>query len=640
MGKLKKKKKKTHRIQPTGLPSVADTMKDEQETIDTATADHSTQAHIVEKLSSPSADERQCACTGLASLVLETDLVPTLLDSGIVKRLGSLLVDDCEAVRLGAAGALRNLTLANQDTCTMMVEQDVMTSVVTLFKRSLADLSSCDSAGTAAAVDQTGQDLVEQALHLLWNLSECSSKAVHIFNSERLLPLVFHCLSPGQHSLTMSVTAAQCLHTVSEENPVLSEAVVDCGEMLTTLEHLLMCEGDSVHHMMLRVLAAGVLFNVHRHLPLVSQSQSMQAIARVLSKTLDMDVSAQMKAIAPNLASEDKIDKQFQPDKESDDVSDVKVALAAQQLALEILANFCCSDDSSDEGDCSDSDFDSEGEDAEQNGCGLEPMTFSLSADNAEAVINQSLPEKALSKCQFADPAVYQLLGTNSLGQKLIAKLNTVQSRALVALHNMLSMLDSEDLSHPDRLERLWLLLFNLAAGQSEKGGPSRSDEEFLEAVTSAMRSLAQRLQPSGHRCILPAQILRLASVCPTVAFASVRANIVGLLGVLGTPLAQQCDAVELLAAVGRSLCTAICDGDLWVVVEALDAVFDVFGDGDAALIVAKELQLLSKLQATASGFKKRVHSQRRSLGSRWPVAENVRTNLQRFVIYLKKAIS
>ena len=51
----------------------------------------------------------------------------------------------------------------------------------------------------------------------------------------------------------------------------------------------------------------------------------------------------------------------------------------------------------------------------------------------------------------------------------------------------------------------------------------------------------------------------------------------------------------------------ASCDHDLWVVAEALDAIFDVFGDGDEAMIAAEKINLLKILQQIASTLKKRV---------------------------------
>lgn len=53
---------------------------------------------------------------------------------------------------------------------------------------------------------------------------------------------------------------------------------------------------------------------------------------------------------------------------------------------------------------------------------------------------------------------------------RLMLRLNTVQSRALVALHNMLSSLNTEVLYTEEALCNLWSLLFQLAAGDTSGG--------------------------------------------------------------------------------------------------------------------------------------------------------------------------
>ena len=63
------------------------------------------------------------------------------------------------------------------------------------------------------------------------------------------------------------------------------------------------------------------------------------------------------------------------------------------------------------------------------------------------------------------------------------------------------------------------------------------------------------------------------------------------------------------IQVIGTTLLSAAADDiDLWVVAEALDAIFDVFGDGDQAMIIAKEINLLQTLEQLAPMLRKRVH--------------------------------
>jgi hypothetical protein len=414
MGKWKSRKRGTHRVKPTGLQSVDDASKEQ---LEQDTADH--MGPLLEKLTSPSADVRECACTCLTNQVLDTRIVPQLLEQGIVKRLGSMLVDESRGVQLAAAGCLRNLTVGGHKICADVVEEDVMTSLVVFFRQSMDTMQS--STETAAqSVKSQVYSMVEQALHLLWNLSEGSPIAITIFNQQNLLPLVLHCLNPMVYPLSMVITAAQCLYSVSEDNHHVSRPIAESIETLQAIKEALQFPGSSSNHILLRVLTAGILFNINRYLPIGAKTDSTHAITLVLSAALDIDVHAQMKDVVSTLTASDL---DFDNDKEPEQVIDVRTILTAQQLALEILSNLCCADDSSDDGEWESEDGESSEDELEVHTNGsIEEIPPSVSADSAAAVMTQSLPEKALSRCKFADPAVYQLLGGHSIGKHLLAK--------------------------------------------------------------------------------------------------------------------------------------------------------------------------------------------------------------------------
>lgn len=59
---------------------------------------------------------------------------------------------------------------------------------------------------------------------------------------------------------------------------------------------------------------------------------------------------------------------------------------------------------------------------------------------------------------------------------------------------------------------------------------------------------------------------------------------------------------------IGNTLLSAASgDCDLWVVAEALDAIFDVFGDGEQAVVIAKKISLLQTLEQIKATLRKRV---------------------------------
>lgn len=66
--------------------------------------------------------------------------------------------------------------------------------------------------------------------------------------------------------------------------------------------------------------------------------------------------------------------------------------------------------------------------------------------------------------------------------------------------------------------------------------------------------------------------------------------------------------SLVLFQAVGERLVeVATRDPSLWVVAEALDAIFDTFGDGQMADVVADRLELVAKLKVIAPKLKAKV---------------------------------
>ncbi|CAH1270839.1 HEATR3 [Branchiostoma lanceolatum] len=657
MGKSRNKKYKSSRPRPTGLPSVAEALREGGAPGNGA--GELPALAIVEKLQSASAEERECACTTLAGLVLQEAGLTALLDSRLVRTLGPLLLDPSQAVREGAAGVFRNMTVGGgHDLCDHMVEEDVMTPLVALLKQVTGQLTASQPMDMQAGVRHAGGEspdrdpvwrILYQAVHLLWNLCESTSTAVCIFNKESLLPTLLLCLRQHDRNLPLAMVGAQCLQTVTEDNAeVLQQFSADT---LKLLEGLLMGEGgDSVDSLLLRTTVAGCIFNLKALIPAGSQSEALQAVVRVLARTLEHDIATAITSLRGMLGEQQtnnngaaeqmngetagpgrpETPEQHQlPQATRAQLDQVMALLSAQQTALEIIANMCLPDDDSDEEweDMDSSDTSDEVtmcDVAEEGGTPL--MTpLCLSAETHAALISHSLPRKVLDRTVV--PEGCDSLAASPHGQPVIKRLLTVQRRALLCLRNMLAVLDGEGMD---------------AAGLVEVGNhlmglfSVSDDQEFQEAVTGAIRSLLQRMAAVQVTQPLTGEQLRVLcdlgrhSSCP-----SVRANVVNAAGSMGSVLAKQPDSAEKLTLIGTFLTeVAGKDAVLWVVAEALDAIFDVFGDGPQVDAVAGNIGLVAKLRQISPLFKSRVHKERRSLGEHFPVVDNARVNLNRFIKY------
>lgn len=259
-----------------------------------------------------------------------------------------------------------------------------------------------------------------------------------------------------------------------------------------------------------------------------------------------------------------------------------------------------------------------------------------LSSEVHSALMNHLIPKKVLEKTRFPDDASLQICRQNSAWKSLIAKMFTVQHRALTCLHNILSVLDIESLGGAAALQELAQHLSELVFTQTD--GPKQ--DEFLEAASSAVRALLQTMASKGiPLCLTPEQVMTFAEACVQSSNASTRVNAVSIIGVTGSVLAKRDNTAETLKLIGNfHLGIAANDSSLVVSGGALDAIFDVFADGDEAEKAAVEIKLLQALKKIQPAFKSKIRKEGREKYStdQLCVLDNVKTNLRRFISYLE----
>eukprot|EP00057_Strongylocentrotus_purpuratus_P019066 XP_011673540.1 PREDICTED: HEAT repeat-containing protein 3 [Strongylocentrotus purpuratus] len=345
MGKSKNKRFRSKKARPTGLQSMKE-IEDEEEELGTSnpTATEAVQLKavgVLEKLQSSSAEERECACTSLANLVQDPKALQALVEQKAVRSLGPLLVDPSSGIREAAAGALRNLTVAGgHDICDHMVEEDVMTPLVTFLLQVCMGQRSLD-------------------------LSESNSTAVTIANQQGLVTVFLHCLQAYSTMVDLAISAAQCLHTFTEDNLLAAQELCK-PDRLAVLESTLMCENTTMKLTQLQTLTAGILFNIRGCLPATSRGQSFQALVKVLAATLQTDNCAAISSLVPGIQNNGNVSLKGKitliielaclllsilklPWKLESDLSEAEALLQAQQVALEIISNMCCPEDDDDE---------------------------------------------------------------------------------------------------------------------------------------------------------------------------------------------------------------------------------------------------------------------------------------------------
>ncbi|KAM9765685.1 HEAT repeat-containing protein 3 [Menidia menidia] len=675
MGKSKTTKFKRPQFNAVGLPvnAVKEPLSEEEDDEDSGPA-----AELLEKLQSPSADVREFACASISRVVQQSQTIPGFLQRDAVKRLGPLVLDSSLAVRETATGALRNLSVCGgQEVCEDMVKHDVMTPLTALLRECCTGF---DGAAVATPDKSNAvEDVANEAVNLLWNLCESSSQALSIFNSSGLLDVVVQCLERYPHNVELAISAAHCLHTVTEDNPELLCSMN--AAVLGALEAVLLSPQPGMAHTLLRILAAGTLWNTKGSLPAGRQAQTLGAVVATLSQCLALDPGALIPELkqaeearyrrAPPAADEEQQAAGEPAEEEMDegeeaakkrrggkaaqadgDFSDLlprgkeelreaTALLTAQQTSLEIIVNMCCCDDPSDDEweEESSSDESDMGPDGLCDGVSNLMSPLCLSAEVQGALINHNIPEKVLKKTGFPPPEALNVCQKNPSWRGLKKRMQRVQSRALTCLHSILSTMDAESLGGAAALQEAAQHLSTLVFSTAEMP----KDEEFLEAVISAMRSLLQTMASKNmSQCMTPQQLMSLSEAATRCDVVSVRVNAVAILGITGSTLAKETGSAETLQMIGNALLqVATRDGDLVVNGEALDALFDVFADGEEAERAAKNIQLLPALKALQPVFKAKIRKDGRGKYSpqQLCVLDNVKVNLRRFIGYLEKAI-
>ncbi|CAL8382594.1 unnamed protein product [Arctogadus glacialis] len=678
MGKSKNNKFKRPQFNSAGLPvgAVKD-VEEEHEEEDHVDAECPA-AELLEKLQSPSADVREFACASISRVVQQSQTIPSFLQRDVVKRLGPMLLDCSLAVRETAAGALRNLSACGgHEVCEDMVKQDILTPLTSLLRECCAGFE----VSTLSMTDQknTVQDVAYESVNLLWNLCESSSQALSVFNKAGLLDVIIQCLETHTHNVELAISAAHCLHTVTEDNPELLCSMNVA--VLTSLEMVLGSTSPGMAHNHLRTLAAGVMWNLKSSLPAGRQAQTLSAVAATLAQCLALDAGvllpqlraaeeARFAGAAAETASADQAggaskwlemeemeeEEEAAPPKKNGkkavkdndfsdllprdkgELRDAVALLSAQQTSLEIIVNMCCSDDPSDDEweEASSSDEGEAGPDALCDGLSGLMSPLCLSAEVHAALVHHCIPEKVLTKTQFPCKEAMDVCQQNPSWKCLIKKMQRVQYRALTCLHNILSTMDVESMGGAEALQGVAQHLSSLVFSPPE----IPKEEEFLEAVTSAMRSLLQTIASKNiPQCMSPQQLMSLSEAATRCDVVSVRVNALAILGITGSTLAKEKGTADTLQMIGNALLqVASKDANLVVNGEALDALLDVFADGDEAEKAARNIQLLTALKTLQPVFKSKIRKEGRGKYSpeQLCVLDNIKVNLRRFIGYLE----
>ncbi|KAF9082634.1 hypothetical protein BGX23_012266 [Mortierella sp. AD031] len=637
MGKVKNNnKKKQTRHNATGMQTTAEI--DEAERLQAVPME--TILPLIAKLSSPDANERAWAAAGASNLLMHDAATRRLmLSKNLIGALIERLTDSVHEVVVEALGALRNLTVVGGDEIiSEMYNKNVLTPVAALIAP-LGTMIDTMLSGTAATSQEqekrkTVWDWAENIISVIWAMAENSEKALKFVNKLDIIPFLMSFLSNvAKIPPKVIVAAAQCLYTLTDDNPDCRVVFVKNPNYIQPLKNILGLNVNAEEELLIKALAAGIVINLRTIIsPKASEndfSDIHSAVLPVLSGSLSYDLqkaSADAAAAAQVVnAQKQEVDlsKPNQPaTTEEQTLALIETRLQTLQLALELIANICTEsvegvdheddqeeewkDDAADDDEMEGDEDMEEMEDAEKKDNDLDENTLREMEQLATAseetpmdlsghpiiniLINTVFP--ALINLGTPTPLSFpeqEVPTPKTVAPLITSQLATTHLRAIEALNNfLLTMADAVPgkwwYKHRKAdAEQCWVWLFQQAgtvAGKGVQVGAEEKGQEMrgaiLDAIVGCLWTLARGLDANVP--LSDFHIPALMGAYASTTSDSMRVKAIGCLGVI----ARRQGAIEANKAIGEFLINLLKNKPSTdACVEALNAIYDVYADAE-----------------------------------------------------------
>ncbi|XP_012275668.1 HEAT repeat-containing protein 3 [Orussus abietinus] len=634
MGKVKRRRRKPEKDNPTGLPSIKDFEEDEN---NSNSDKEKAFQDVFEQLQSPTIEEKISALQTLESMSYEALIALQIAKNKVARIVGPLLTDLNSVVRTAAASALRNVADNGGDEAyTQLIKDDLMTPLIVSLRKHYAEWQP--EVGMKASKLREEKNAFIQIVTLLWTLCEKDEQVVQICNNNNIMVTLLKFLNPLVYGMDMSIVAAQCAVTLCEDNSVaINEVKRQEGFIITLLDLKPEKENSISELLLLRTLVANLLMNANAEFR--SEQETIRMVCKivaVLSDILLIDRERQLEILRILPQQNDGMGGSSKKK-----VQEIRQILAAEQQALEILANLCSEEPGSenvsdlDESDDCEAEF-MEEDSTEERGYGVSNMPVEL----VEVVTSHGTMKKVWQLTKALPDNIQDLMGKSPEGKIIKKQFHTLRCRAFLCLNNLLTSFDIDGLGTPDELYRIWIEI-----GTTVFKVADPNDTELLESATSAMRAVLQKLTEIRANSFSQMTLEDLQPMlngerqCPN---PSVRINLIRILGNLALLLVtvDNTESRELVKYVSTFLLDACTkETEVWVMAEALDAIMDIYAE-DETNQLAVEVDLVEKLQSLIPLFNNKIRLQKRNLGDNAFVVSTVKTNLRRFVKYKDQQVA
>ncbi|XP_076233884.1 HEAT repeat-containing protein 3 [Calliopsis andreniformis] len=635
MGKLKRQRRKPHKENPTGLPSVKDFENTETENVNEDR--ENALRRVYEEIQSANVEEKLSGLQTLESMSCDLELAVHIAKEGIAKIVGPMLIDNNALIRSGSATVLRYIAdNGKAEAHESLIKDDIMTPLCALLKQYYTDWQPELAQSEKSKVNDEKEAFI-QAVTLLWTLCENNEEAVKYSNEECLVPILTKFFDITIYGIEITTVTVQCLLSLSEDNSSAIKTLKGCESTLLQLLNLETSNDNATDVIYLKTVVTGLLCNLSNHME--NNPYSMSTICKaitVLSETLSIDC----KQLVSNLTSIIPHAKNTFSSSAKKKVQESRKIFGAQQQALEILTNICSEDQENDtDSILSDSDYDAADTDDVCVDDKLYKVNLSVPLEIIEVFNSCNILEKVWDKTVAVDKDTIEILEQNTEGKAILQQMHTLNCRAYLCLNNLISSLEIDALGGVENIYRMWM---NLGKVVFKDADPN--DIELLESATAAMRAALQILSEEKANIF---NQLTLADIQPLLngerqcPNANVRANLIRILGNFALLLMNNntSEVEELIKNVTTFLLdTCMLESKAWVIAEALDAIMDVYSEDDSDQLASK-IELVKRLHTVLPYFKNKVRQQKKTLGDNVAIVSTVNANITRFIRYKEKRI-
>ena len=406
-------------------------------------------------------EDKVCACYSISNLCSDAQARNSIIERKLVRVCGPFILETEPNLVEAALGCLYSLSCQGEETVTHLVEQDVLTPLLTLI------LQFRNPVNVYSKVKAQMYKVMDEAFSLLWNLLEEDSSVLEQFNRANILEKVLEFLSP-EVAPHVQLAGLNLLVAACEDNRPAQDKMSSRVQLVV---EMIRREGSLA---LVRVTAALLLTTICQDRREILQNKELiSLVLDCVSNCLKVDTNSLVTSL---LSSDSK-----EPEKQFETVKNI---IKSQVTALEILTNLASGDDE-DVQDESDAEFEDDGSDCMEEGefvdMTSEDKTF------IEAVHSYNLLHHVLERSSALAPEVEEKLQGSSQGKMIVKAGSELQTDCYLCLSNLTDLMTISQLGGVETVKTVWLRLCSSLCSSS-------APAPLLESLSCAVRSLTAQL--------------------------------------------------------------------------------------------------------------------------------------------------